>query len=250
VEYILKQSKPKLLIDFCDSKAAKYACENWHYSKCMPIGKMITIGIWEDEKFIGVIIFSRGACPWLGSQFSLDMTQLCELTRVAIKKGHFFQTSKYLGLAIKILKKRLNKLELIFSYADSRQNHHGGIYQATNWIYLGLSKLENTGYEYFTNDKWTHERAILSKYGSHTNALKLNPSLKFRKKSNKHKYILPLINKEKYIKLNKKYPKRIEHENNASVFHTEEGGATPTDALQSHNKTDDINQKELWAVKK
>lgn len=33
----------------------------------------------------------------------------------------------------------LPKPMVIVSYADSGQNHHGYIYQATNWIYTGLS---------------------------------------------------------------------------------------------------------------
>jgi len=28
---------------------------------------------------------------------------------------------------------------VVVSYADTSQNHHGYIYQATNWIYTGLS---------------------------------------------------------------------------------------------------------------
>lgn len=44
-------------------KAAKYAVEKWHYSRAMPSGKLIKYGVWEDSKFIGVIIFERGANP-------------------------------------------------------------------------------------------------------------------------------------------------------------------------------------------
>ena len=35
--------------------------------------------------------------------------------------------------------KQLPKPKVIVSYADTSQNHHGYIYQATNWIYTGLS---------------------------------------------------------------------------------------------------------------
>jgi hypothetical protein len=31
--------KPELKIDWASHEAAKYACENWHYSKCLPAGK-------------------------------------------------------------------------------------------------------------------------------------------------------------------------------------------------------------------
>ena len=35
--------------------------------------------------------------------------------------------------------KKLPKPLVIVSYADTSKNHHGYIYQATNWIYTGLS---------------------------------------------------------------------------------------------------------------
>lgn len=37
----------------------------------------------------------------------------------------------------------LPKPKVIVSYADSGQHHHGYIYQATNWIYTGLSNSVN-----------------------------------------------------------------------------------------------------------
>ncbi|WP_459208945.1 Mom family adenine methylcarbamoylation protein [Bacillus haynesii] len=50
-----------LKIAWATHKAAKFACENFHYSKCLLAGKLVKIGTWEDGKFIGVVIFSRGA---------------------------------------------------------------------------------------------------------------------------------------------------------------------------------------------
>ncbi|WP_449441465.1 Mom family adenine methylcarbamoylation protein [Serratia entomophila] len=46
--------------------------------------------------------------------------------------------SQILAKAIKFLSAVCPGLRLIVSYADKDQNHHGGIYQATNWIYEGL----------------------------------------------------------------------------------------------------------------
>lgn len=53
----------------------------------------------------------------------------------------------------------------VVSYADSNNNHHGYIYQATNWIYTGETEPlkifvdKNTG-------KPVHARTIVSRYGS------------------------------------------------------------------------------------
>lgn len=45
-------SKTDLKLDFCSYQAAKFACENFHYSKSTPAGKIIKIGVWENERFI------------------------------------------------------------------------------------------------------------------------------------------------------------------------------------------------------
>lgn len=50
-----------LRLDWCSHKSAKWACENYHYAKRMVTGKTIKIGVWEDEKFIGCLIYGRGA---------------------------------------------------------------------------------------------------------------------------------------------------------------------------------------------
>ena len=53
-------TKPELRLDFCSYQAAQYACRRWHYSKKIPVGKLVKIGVWEDGKFIGAIIFGDG----------------------------------------------------------------------------------------------------------------------------------------------------------------------------------------------
>ena len=76
--------KVDLKIDWATHEAAKYACKNWHYSGCMPVAKIVKIGIWEGGKFIGVVLFSKGTCGHLFNRFGLDKKSGCELTRVAL----------------------------------------------------------------------------------------------------------------------------------------------------------------------
>lgn len=77
-------SKADLKLDWCSYQAAKYAVEHWHYSKTMPAGKAAIVGVWEFGKFIGCVIFSRGATPNLSKHHGLPQTEICELTRVAL----------------------------------------------------------------------------------------------------------------------------------------------------------------------
>ena len=55
------QENPKLKIDWASFEAAKHACEKWHYSGVIPVGKLVKVGAWENDKFIGVVLFGRGA---------------------------------------------------------------------------------------------------------------------------------------------------------------------------------------------
>jgi len=139
-----------LKLDFCSHKAAKFACENWHYSKKTPVNKLVKIGVWESKKFIGVILFGVGASATAHIQYSLGRFQVCELVRVALKR-HKAPVSRMIKIAIILLKKECPGIKLITSFADTYQGHTGGIYQAGNWVYTGTSSKVT---EYFFNGKW------------------------------------------------------------------------------------------------
>lgn len=53
--------------------------------------------------------------------------------------------------------------EWLFSYADVGQDHHGGIYQSLNAVYVGASPSRN-GWR--IDGKLTHPRTIVSRYGT------------------------------------------------------------------------------------
>jgi len=125
-----------LLVDFCDYKAAKYAVEHWHYSRSLPTPPRVTVGVWEDCRYIGCVIFSRGASKNMLKPYGLQIDEGCELTRVALDK-HREQVTKILRFAVGKLKETSPCLRLIVSYADPNNEHLGIIYQAGNWIYAG-----------------------------------------------------------------------------------------------------------------
>lgn len=135
-------------------QAALYAVKSWHYSKSLPASKLIRHGIFEDHKFIGVIIYSRGASPYLGSFLNLDQTEVCELTRIALDL-HKTNVSQLVAASLRRLKKTNPGLRCVISFADPKEGHHGGIYQAGNWIFTGKS---NSVVEYFINGRWMHTR--------------------------------------------------------------------------------------------
>jgi hypothetical protein len=227
-----------LRLDWATHEAAKYACENWHYSKCLPAGKIVKIGIWENNLFIGVVLFSCGATPNLSNPYQLQMEECCELTRVALK-NHKSQVSRIVKIAIKLLKKICPKIRLIISFADSEQGHHGGIYQAGNWIYNGNINLPS----WIIKGSKKHPRSVVQKYGSQKleKIRQIDPMAK-KVFSIKYRYLMPLDNeiKEKISSLSKPYPKRANSiVVNAPEFHSGKGGAEPTLALHdSYKKAD------------
>jgi len=126
----------ELVVAPCSYKAATFAVQNWHYSKKMPAGKCYRLGVWEDGKFVGALVFSWGANRSLSSPYGLEMTECVELVRVACRQ-HILPITKFVSIAIKKLKSDNPGIRLIISFADSYQGHVGTIYQAGNWFFLG-----------------------------------------------------------------------------------------------------------------
>ena len=123
-------------IDYASHKSALYAVTNWHYTGCLPSGRRYIVGVWEDEQFIGVIIFAKGANPYLGRAYGLHMSEMIELTRVALAE-HQNPVTMYVAAALRLLRSDNPGLRLAVSFADPVAGHHGGIYQAGGWIYCG-----------------------------------------------------------------------------------------------------------------
>lgn len=134
-------SKPVLKLDWCSYEAAKYAVEHWHYSKRMPRGRNNYIGVWENGRFIGAIIYGYSISPFLGREFGLIQTEVTELKRVAID-DHQTPISRMAAHSLRMLKRKNEGLRLVVSFADTEHGHHGGIYQAGNWLYVGSSQVE------------------------------------------------------------------------------------------------------------
>ncbi len=217
-----------LKIDWCTYESAKYAVENWHYSKTMPTNKLVKIGVWETNKFIGAVIFVPGATPTLCMTYKISQQQCCELTRVALKK-HKTPVSRIVSIAIKFLKKSNPGLKLIISFADQNEGHHGGIYQAGGWIYVGEGGPKKIP---FLNGKQIHERSlsVLVKQGKAR-----REDCDWRPVLPKHKYLMPLDKemRKKIEPLRKPYPKRAESKDIvAPEYHSGGEGVNPISALQ------------------
>jgi hypothetical protein len=231
--------KPKLKINWCSYDATKYAVQHWHYSRSLPCSKTARLGVWEDDKFIRVVVFAWEANRHLAGEYKLKMTECAELCRIALTK-HTTPVSRILSIAVKMLKREMPGIRLLVSYADLNHGHEGKIYQASNWLFVG-----ETGHEagIMLNGKLTHRRTINSKYGtSDIDWLRkrVDPCACRHEGKPKFKYLLPLDDEiAQCIKpFTKTYPKtRATSETSDTPGHQPgEGRAARTVALHFQTK--------------
>lgn len=205
--------KSSLHLDWCSHEAAKYAVMNWHYSKKMPVNKLVKIGVWENQKFIGALVFGCGSAGVgaMGKRFGLSTFEVAELSRVALTR-HENNVTRIVSIALRMLKKSQPKLKMVVSYADPEQDHHGGIYQAGNWIYIGRSS-PDFAYVDHHGKRW-HSRSVSEtgykvRCGVKTRCPKPSTMEKVRLEE-KYKYVMALDEetREKVEPLRKPYPKK------------------------------------------
>lgn len=197
-----------LRLAWASYEAAVYACTRWHYSQSVPAGRLVKVGVWEADAYKGVVIFSRGATPKIGLPYGLKQTEVCELTRIALRE-HEAPVSRIVSIALRMLKQHSPGVRLVVSYAAGEQGHHGGIYQAGGWIYEGAA----ASYNIRLNGKLTHARSIGSRYGRHDLAwLQQNIDPRAERVTGlvRHKYLKPMDSEmaAKIAPLAKPYPKR------------------------------------------
>ena len=165
-----------------------------HYSGRKPI-ITYAFGYFENKILKAVCTFGKPASNSLcigvcGKEYS---NKVFELNRLCVDGEIKIQLSEFVSYCLKQLKE--NDLILV-SYADTQMNHNGYIYQATNWIYTGMTK-ERT-------DKYVED----GKHSRHYDNEKQNGLRKFR--SAKHRYIYFSTNKTKKKEYFKKLNYKIE----------------------------------------
>lgn len=219
--------RPDLRLDWCSHEAARYACERWHYSGTIPTNRTNQLGVWEDGSFRGSILFSLSATPSLGSPYGLNMFEVCELARVALR-SHVNAVSRMITIAVRLVSQRNSRTRLIVSFADPMHDHHGGIYQAAGWIYSGTTDASSIW-------KMPDGRLIdPRRFNGHGfNAPKRVPrSAQLLQTPGKHRYLLPLDAemRDRIAPLAQPYPKRVKQATDG--HHPVGGGAAPTHTLQ------------------
>jgi hypothetical protein len=210
---IRAEMKPELRLDFCSYEAARLACRRWHYSKKIPVGKLVKVGVWESGKFIGAIVFGDGLLGPKGTVYGgVDKFKVAEIVRVALRE-HSWPVSRMIAIAIKLLRKRCPGIDLIVAFADQGQNHRGIIYRAAGFTYCGESE-QGRMFRHKATGRILHNRAVSANgRRSHFGKVRKVPKTaecEIVGRTRKHRYLFPFTPEMKVMveKMRKPYPKR------------------------------------------
>ena len=203
-----------------------------HYAKRIP-QIMFAFGLYEDVcdgiegGLIGVVTYGIPASPSLcmgicGKEYS---SNVLELNRLCLQNNDKNQSSYLVSNSIKLLPKP----SIVVSYADTAQGHVGYVYQATNFLYTGLSanRIDWTvkGLEHkhskTLSDGMTLE-SIKEKYGD---------DFYYAERSRKHRYIYFHGNKTQKKKMNGLLKYKIEQYPKGDSKKYDSGQAVETQAL-------------------
>ena len=170
---------------------------NKHYAKRMPM-ICYAFGLYSGDNLVGVCTLGKppsnalcvGICGQEYSSIVYELNRLCVNDNLPKNSLSFF-----VGQVFKLI----DRPKIIVSYADTSQNHHGYIYQATNWIYTGLSAKRRERFD--PNNPQKHSRTLQN----------INiKNLDLRERPQKHRYIQFIGSKSFKRLMNKKLNYKIE----------------------------------------
>ena len=181
---------------------------NVHYAKRWP-SISYAFGLFEDEELIGVVTYGTPPSSPLrrgiaGDEYKSD---ILELNRLCLKYNRKNEASQLIGGSFKLLPKN----KIIVSFADTSMGHEGKVYQATNFLYCGLSAKRTDwkvrGKEHLHGQTIADEfrgvknraEAMREKYGD-------DFYLKARPRKHRYLYILGSKTYKKAVQRSIKYP--------------------------------------------
>ena len=109
---------------------------NIHYAKRW-CSITYAFGLFYENELIGVITYGTPPSAPLRRGIAGDeyIQDIIELNRLCLKYNRKNEASFLVGNSLK----KLPKNKIVVSFADTAQGHKGVVYQATNFLYTGLS---------------------------------------------------------------------------------------------------------------
>ena len=191
---------------------AKLLIVLYHYLHSLPGGTQLAFGVFVGQRLLGVLTIGCGPSQAYRLVTGATPDDCGVLTRLWLSDelpGN--SESRVLGIVLRALRKDTS-LKFLVSYADPSQGHLGIIYQATGWLYTGLS--EATPLYDIGDGVARHSRSLSHSYGSHSvrHFARHGVEVKLVPQAPKHRYVF-FIDKDWRIQLGvpvMPYPKREE----------------------------------------
>lgn len=161
-----------------------WECDEWflkkHYARRMP-QIVHAFGLYDGGMLRGVVSYGIPASLFLckGICGEEHASRVLELNRLVVDHEDRNAASFLIASSLRLLPRPA----IVVSYADTKMGHVGYVYQATNWLYTGLSaKRTDPKASMDTN---THSRHVWSKRGQNND----NPEWELVQRSRKHRYV-------------------------------------------------------------
>lgn len=201
--------KSKYKIKSIDNSQTTQWLKYKHYAKRIPPIEY-AFGLFNEHNLMqGIVTYATPVSSNLRKIFN-DEFKIMELNRLVINEGLEKNCLSFLvSQSLKMLPTPL----VIISYADTSQNHHGYIYQATNFIYTGLSAKRTDwkvkGLEHLhgatiadlSRGKENRAEWMREKYGD---------NFYLEERPRKHRYFMFLGNKKEVNRMKEILPYKIE----------------------------------------
>ncbi|MFC2027127.1 DNA methyltransferase [Chloroflexota bacterium] len=147
-------------------KVAGTILKKHHYLHSLPGGTMLSFGVFLGQNLLGALTLGAGPAQAYQLVDQARPDDCLTLSRLWLSDQLPRNSeSRVIGFVLRNLKKHTS-LKFLISYADPSQGHMGTIYQATGWVYTGLSSampLYDMG-----DGKVRHCRSLSHAYGTHS----------------------------------------------------------------------------------
>lgn len=190
-----------------------YLCKEWclrkHYAKRLPPIQH-AFGLFDAENNMqGIVTYGTPVSSPLRDLWE-NKYKLMELNRLVINEG---LEKNVLSFLVGQSFNQMPKPMVLVSYADTSKNHHGYIYQATNWIYTGLSAVFKD--YYVKGMEHLHNGTIMDMSRGQENRVewlraKFGDNLIMIERPRKHRYFYFIGNKKERNEMKKMLPYKIE----------------------------------------
>jgi hypothetical protein len=137
-----------------------------HYLHTVPGGTMLSFGVFFENSLLGALTLGAGPFQGYSLVWGAQRNDCITLTRFWLSELLPSNAESHtLGILLRSLR-RYTSLKFLLAYSDPSAGHSGVIYQASNWLYTGLS---TPMFHYdFGDGTSRHSRSTAHILGSHS----------------------------------------------------------------------------------